>query len=164
MLLSNNNKTSKLSIEDAKFGCKVQLWVCSRGSKQGRFFCSNHLCGVQTGLAPLLCLLSSGLLSVLKRNMSYYEKGQGETTGQWSPKASHHFSLWSINNPCVHVVSGLQESSSLASITQMDKWQYPGYKIKLCLQHHLLILLSFCLHLGFESEHYFNFFFSFTTL
>lgn len=113
MLLSNNNETSKLSIEDVRFGCKVQLWVCTRGSKHRGHFCSNNLCGVQTDLASLLCLLSSGLLSMLKRNMSDYGEGPrgGETTGQWNTKASHHFSLWSINNPCVNIVSGLQESN-----------------------------------------------------
>lgn len=65
-LLGNNNETSQLSIEDAMFGCTVQLW----GSKHRRHFCSDQPCGVQTGLASLLCLLSSGLLSMLKREMS----------------------------------------------------------------------------------------------
>lgn len=68
-----------LSIEDTKFGAQSNFEYAPEAVNTGDFFYSNHPCGILTGVSSLLCLLSSGLLSVLKRKMSWtMEKGQGQ--------------------------------------------------------------------------------------
>lgn len=143
--------------------------VHTRGSKHWRLFCPKHTCGVQTGLASLPSLLSSGFFPRSKREVSLdYGEGAraGETNRQWSTKAFHHFSLWAINNPHVHAVPGLQEGSFFGF-----HYSY-GQTIRSRLLKQTVptasspstACRSFCLYLWFESGHCFNFFFSFTSL